>query len=870
MKNNLENIISNVVQAGNELPDISGCILENLNNFLELRPYQKEAFSRFIYYYNNDNLRKKPTHLLYQMATGSGKTIIMAGLILFLYSKGYRNFIFFVNNKNIIQKTKDNFLNAHSIKYLFNDNIVINNKKININEVSNFQCNISDININFTTIQGLHNRINNPKENSITYEDFIDKKIVMISDEAHHINTETKKKSKLTQIEKKELSSWEKTVNYLLRTNVNNILLDFTATIDFKNQDISDKYFDKIIFYYPLKKFRLDKYSKDVEVLQSDISTMSRALQACLLSQYRRKIFEKNKINIKPVVLFKSKTIEESVTFYNDFNTKIKQLSVIDLENLNTNNCDKIIKTIFNYFSTNNISLQNIVNEFKEDFSEQRTLLFNSKTETEINHVIVNTLEDKKNEYRLIFVVDKLNEGWDVLNLFDIVRLYDTRDPNTKKGTIGKTTMSEAQLIGRGARYCPFISNNKQEKFKRKFDDDINNELRICELLYYHSKHNVKYISELHKALVEIGIESNTVKEINLELKNDFKDSTFYKNGYIYINKQLKHDRKQIFSLPSTIRNKIFKLNVNTGYETSTAIFDNLINTHNKYEIYSFLIRDFDFRIVKKALNNNSFYEFSNLKSFLPNLNSISEFIKSDNYLNNIHIEITGPENYTFSNKIIYELLIVIIEKISKIIINEKVEYKGTEKFYKNKISKIIKDKVLHIDVDDSKNKELGIGQNETLNERLKLDLSNKDWYAFKENYGTSEEKYFVRYINEMYNDLKKIYSNIYLVRNERHFKLFNFSDGRPFEPDYILFLKKNEDGDIKYYQAFIEPKGNHLLLEDQWKEDFLLKIKDLHSVEILWKNKELIIWGLPFYNEQFRKIIFDKEFRNCFSNSDD
>lgn len=50
--------------------------------------------------------------------------------------------------------------------------------------------------------------------------------------------------------------------------------------------------------------------------------------------------------------------------------------------------------------------------------------------------------------YRAVFAVDKLNEGWDVLNLFDIVRLYETRDG--KNGKPGSGTIWEAQLIGRG------------------------------------------------------------------------------------------------------------------------------------------------------------------------------------------------------------------------------------------------------------------------------------------------------------------------------------------------------------------------------------------------------------------------------------
>ena len=49
--------------------------------------------------------------------------------------------------------------------------------------------------------------------------------------------------------------------------------------------------------------------------MQTDAKSFDRALQAVLLSQYRRKIFEKNKLLIKPVILFKSKTINESKIF---------------------------------------------------------------------------------------------------------------------------------------------------------------------------------------------------------------------------------------------------------------------------------------------------------------------------------------------------------------------------------------------------------------------------------------------------------------------------------------------------------------------------------------------------------------------------
>ena len=175
--------------------EIPKYIEDNLNPAFELREYQKEAIGRFLYYISEDSQRINPTQLLFHMATGSGKTLLMAANILFLYDKGYRNFLFFVNSTNIIKKTKDNFLNPNSSKFVFNEKIKIGDKVIKIDEVDNFDSsNQDDISILFTTIQGLNSYINVPRENKITVEDFSDKKIVIISDEAHHINAWTKNK----------------------------------------------------------------------------------------------------------------------------------------------------------------------------------------------------------------------------------------------------------------------------------------------------------------------------------------------------------------------------------------------------------------------------------------------------------------------------------------------------------------------------------------------------------------------------------------------------------------------------------------------------------------------------------------------------
>ena len=163
-------------------------IKDNLNPNFVLREYQINAFENFITFYESSTLRVQyPSQVLFHMATGSGKTLIMAGIMLYLYKQGYRNFLFFVNLTTIIEKTKDNFLNGSSSKYLFAQDINIDSENIKVNIVDNFQnSDPNAINICFTTIQGLHSTIANPKENSLSEEDFESQKIVFISDDAHH------------------------------------------------------------------------------------------------------------------------------------------------------------------------------------------------------------------------------------------------------------------------------------------------------------------------------------------------------------------------------------------------------------------------------------------------------------------------------------------------------------------------------------------------------------------------------------------------------------------------------------------------------------------------------------------------------------
>ena len=463
--------------------EVPSYIVDNLK--YRITPYQTESFQRYILCYNEefDAKPNKPFHLLYNMATGSGKTLVMAGLMLYLFEKGYRNFLFFVNSNNIINKTKDNFLNPQASKYLFSNKIVVYGKEVLIKEVDNFEeADKENINIKFTTIQQLHLDLNNTKENSVTYEDFKDKKIALIADEAHHLSSATKNNGDL-------FGSWEGTIIKILEQNFDNLLLEFTATLDYDSREITEKYKDKVIQKYDLAQFRIDKYSKEINLIRSLYDEKERIIQALILNLYRQELATSKDINLKPVILFKVKrTIKESEQNKLHFHRLIDKFSAEMVENIQKTSTVAIVQKAFDFFASVNLSSTEIAKRIKSNFKEENCISANNDEEAELNQIRLNTLEDENNPIRAVFAVQKLNEGWDVLNLFDIVRLYEGQNTGGSNTTIGKTTLSEAQLIGRGARYFPFSLEEGQYPYTRKFDNDISNAMKVLEELYYSSQ----------------------------------------------------------------------------------------------------------------------------------------------------------------------------------------------------------------------------------------------------------------------------------------------------------------------------------------------------------------------------------------------
>ena len=872
-------------------PEISEYISNNLK--YDFFDWQKKAFENFLTFQaikekENPNT---PTHLMFNMATGTGKTLVMASNILYYYQQGYRHFIFFVNQNNIVDKTENNFIDSTHNKYLFKEKIVIDNKTVNIKKVESFSDNPTGIEIKFTTIHKLHNDIHLQKENQTTLEDLHKKNIVMLADEAHHFNADTKKKGIQQELVATELKAssnkdeierkgWEHTVIELIlnkngtKKENKNVLLEYTATIP-ANEQVAKKYEDKIIYKFTLKEFLSAGYTKEINLISSTLDKKDRILQALLFQWYRHKIALKNGIaNFKPVMLFRSKIIDESKADYKEFlnfteNLETKDFDffkditnkIQDSKNLYEQGKSRT-EQVLNFIKNENIKYGEIADWVKISFTEKNTIITNSKTNktksektTEDQEKLLNSLEDKNNHIRAIFTVDRLTEGWDVLNLFDIVRLYQGQNTGGSTKKTPEATTKEKQLIGRGVRYCPFAYNDKI-KNKRKFDDDLNNELRILEELFYYTyDEDSRYISHLKQELRKDGYIRDDKVIKTFALKKEFQDSDFYKNVKIWHNKQIDNpnrkkktldDIKKDFFVPYKIKGLEFN--------EQEIDFDNQedlqrLNLSEKgLQTISLKFKAIEKHIFQKAINikakqENSLFQFEKLKEELD-IESIDEL--QNNKLADFNVKVIVSKNKTYDDISGEDKLGITIKFLDNIFteLKENIAPKIGSEFIARDFKKFFAEP-----------------KTKTINENNLDDgiANDNDWYVLDGFVGTSEEQALIKFIKETIGNLEQKYDPIHLLRNEEVYKIYDFKKGRGFMPDFILFLK-SKNKDKLYYQVLIEPKGNEFIGEDNtfqtgkegWKETFLEEISNKYGFDNIIKaeNPKYRLIGLPFFNE--------------------
>ncbi|MGN8486147.1 DEAD/DEAH box helicase family protein [Helicobacter pylori] len=795
----------------------------------ELRDYQKQAIYNYL-----EKRQFNPTqkHFMFEMATGSGKTLVMAGLILECYKQGYQNFIFFVNSTSILEKTKLNFTDSVSSKYLFSENININDENTEIKIINNLnESQASAINIYFSTIQGLFSLFTKAKENAISIEDLKDQKLVFLADEAHHLNTETKKK--LSDAESSEKRNWESVVKLALEQNKDNLLLEFSATIP-NEKSVKDKYKNLKVITYTLKEFSEDKFCKNIYSLSYENKELeTRFLGACVSSLYKELLAQHhNTRNFKPCILFKSERIEDSKENQERFNTFLENLSPLDLENFFNHSRNAFFKDAKNFFDKQHYTT-NLSALLQTKFKKSVQINTNNEKELEKSMLLLNSLEDRQNPKRVIFSVDKLNEGWDVLNLFDIVRL--------KNKASQKDTTKGAQLIGRGARYYPFSYNDLKpsqiEFYQRKFD--LFNPLSALERLDYHAVYDSEFIAKLNNELQDLGLGFvNEKQTIPLTPTKRFK---------CYYASNTKDKKKNLFNMDysdpveATLKSlhvPLFDFNVrekkvdfkeeNKG-DTTYYIPNTLGKIPINYFLKALNLKNLDFKTLKKAFKKHA---FNNKVGF------IEQYISP--LKTNFH------KNQKFDdNKILLKLAVYIIENLKDTLLKEQD---------KPSVS------ALELKEFETHNKSLSASEWEK-------DIPPYEWLLFKDmrKLDSKLEREFLDFINKNKEILDKKFKEWCVLRNDHFAELKIFCDiegpfyAQGFEPDFILFAQTHED-EFLGFTCYVEAKGEHLEPSNAWKKEFL---EMLENAALESHNKKLDLKGLPFFT--LHNSVVNDDFQTAF-----
>jgi type III restriction enzyme len=844
-------------------------ITDNLSK--TLREYQVTALKHFIWLYENDRARAK--HLMFNMATGTGKTLVMASAVLYLYAQGYRNFLFLVHQIQIKDQAQKNFTDYKFEKYLFNPKGVrINGRNVTVKAVDSVaDASRNDINFMFFSTALLYNRLTEDKENGLTSQDFADNNMVIIADEAHRLNVDTRSKKK-TDIE--EVRNWETAVMSAVNAREENLLLEYTATVDLANQSIHEKYTDKLVHRYDFLEFNRDRYSKDVKFLYNkEVHTEDQKrlliVNAVALSEYRRLLAEREMgVDMKPVVLIKSIKIAQSEEDRAFFDSVISSLRPDDLKRLqelgkvNHNHEHEILHDMFLWLKEPKNGfvrqgdwdgLNKFVSEIRASFAHDNTLIYNSQKKEKAE--LLPLLDSPRNTIRAIFSVNALNEGWDVLSLYDIIH-FDISEAK-------KVSLQDIQLIGRGARYFPYElprsyksdssenlsldfsqRNLEFDKDRRKFDNAPFERGRVLETFVYHFVKTGMFLENLQRDLLGEGIISEGIEQKTITLKQKFIESEIYKKGFVLVNHTVKRtkttDEEIDTTFNRTIKAGLYNLRARglSDYEQNQQI------ASQKTKVIRITDEFFAEPIIRKALVSAeaNFFRFNNLCHHIPDLKTVDELISK--YLPKYEITYTyedGKDIGLLNAQEKLQLLVgAILPEVRRRIDIYMPREAGSNKFRPVSLSQVFgKEKNIYLmsfpTIDPATGEKVFISTDERAkaqtdhdNPDLQFNVKGADWYAYSENYGTSEEKRFVKYLASQIDDLHAKYegSEIYLVRNELDYWLYSLKDGRRFSPDYMLIINDVANKQL-YYQVIIEPKGGHILDQDLWKEEALISLND-------------------------------------------
>ena len=284
-------------------------------------------------------------------------------------------------------------------------------------------------------------------------------------------------------------------------------------------------------------------------------------------------------------------------------------------------------------------------------------------------------------------------------------------------------------------------------------------------------------------------------------MKERFLRSETFRTGFVLANKTEKRQRTteaektEAFDKNITVSSYALHARGLTDREENARIAEEKIGNIN-------ITEDFGIHILRKALvrAENGFFRFDNLRRHITDLESMDDFISE--HLSRYKIAFSyerGKEISTLTPHEKLQLLIgAILPEVRKQIDLTLPQIVGSNRFRPRSISHTFsREKELYFSsypvmnpetdkLEFTRHDERMKPQSDHENAELTLDINSLDWYAYSENYGTSEEKKFVKFLHTKMESLREKYTDceIFLVRNELEYWMYGLSNGKRFSPD--------------------------------------------------------------------------------------
>lgn len=851
-------------------------ITNNLKHVL--RDYQKFSIRNLLIMIRARNPKNTELHnvlnefsdtnqFLFRMATGSGKTDIMAASILALYKElGIQRFLFTTNLKSVLRKTVDNLLNINSPKYLFSSRINIDGyplRVIQVDDNEDFPINEPNtIYIKIASIQLLMNQIDRSKarENRSSLDNLTSESLGILVDESHHFNANAEPQ----KIDKGENpAAFETTIDNIRNITKENghevIQLEFTATLPFgskgKAKKVRDKYQNKLIYNYPLKEFsEKDRngsggYGKHLSQIEANDDITSKMLTGILLNQYRKYLAIKNNfVNFKPVILFKSTTIagssEAQVLFENLLNNLTFEQVEQHVNSIMLGSSSQALNWFLSFYNSMDFQgKSNFIYSLKEGYLGH---ILNANDTKEEDRLItnLNTLDNIDNPFRVVFAVEKVSEGWDVLNLYDIIRISES-----KKST---NTNAEAQLVGRGSRYYPLNDRNGSVIWRQNFSP--NDERIMLETLHYHTIQDKDYLEKLAHSYSAFGIpiEMDTPPlTLATTLKDSFVRKNFYQNGYFVQNTRINPTVEDFQELTDYGFRNGFNFFIHSGVNERK-----LFAEYEKLEVNKIPTK-INREYIVEAMSRIPYYRFNVMKRSIPTLLSKNEFIDSPKWLGKWdgYITFIANKDSELTPNDILRGTIEFLTNVSNLIQKNFMKPKGTKHFQKVPVKDVLTDYYERSFARDSM----------SLLEVDKINAEDFEWSPYTYIIGDKLERTMVNMINQnIMKELKEEYKTVYLIRNDEAYNklgIYEYGGSRRYLPDFVLHLLSKDEKTVT--QIYLEPKGKDFIEQDKWKEAILLSLGQDIEIVLDIEEDDFILLGVKFFTgsnyEEFERELRDK-----------